>query len=90
MRNIADSVPSISSFLGYTNEVDSDIYIYIEREKQRDRDRERHVDTFHGSKGDFLVSCAVTSFKIRNHYIVANLTVVVHSAEDCCASSMRL
>ena len=36
------------------------------------------------------VSCAVTSFKIRNHYIVANLTVVVHSAEDCCASSMKL
>ena len=27
---------------------------------------------------------------IRNHYIVANLTVVVHSAEDCCASSMKL
>ena len=49
-----------------------------------------HVDTFHGSKGDFLVSCAVTSCKIRNHYIVANLTVVVHSAEDCCASSMKL
>ena len=32
-----------------------------------------HVDTFHGSKGDLLVSCAVTSCKIRNHYIVANL-----------------
>ena len=49
-----------------------------------------HVDTFHGSKGDFRVSCAVTSFKIGNHYIVANFTVVVHSAEDCCASSMKL
>ena len=32
----------------------------------------------------------MTSCKIRNHYIVANLTVVVHSAEDCCASSMKL
>ena len=30
------------------------------------------------------------SFKIRNHYIVANLTIVVHSAKDCCASSMKL
>ena len=49
-----------------------------------------HVDTFHGNKGDFLVSCAVTSCKIRNHYIVANLTVVVHSVEDCCASRMKL
>ena len=49
-----------------------------------------HVDTFYGSKGDFPVSCAVRPCKIRNHYIVANLTVVVHSAEDCCASSMKL
>ena len=32
----------------------------------------------------------LTSFKIRNHYIVANLTVVVYLAEDCCASSMKL
>ena len=46
------------------------IYIYIYRQRVK-------------SKGDFPVSCAVTSFKIRNHYIVANLTVVVHSAEDC-------
>ena len=32
----------------------------------------------------------VTLFKKRNHYIVANLIVVVHEAEDCCASSMKL
>ena len=31
----------------------------------------------------------MTSFKIKNHYIVANLTVVVHLAEDCCASSIK-
>ena len=37
----------------------------------------------------FSSTCVVTSFKIRNHYIVANLTVAVHSAEDCCASSMK-
>ena len=49
-----------------------------------------HVDIFHGSKGDFLVTWVVMSFKIWHHYIVANLTVVVHSAEDCCASSMKL
>ena len=49
-----------------------------------------HVDTFHGSKGNFPVSCAMMSFKIRNHYTVANLVVAVHSAEDCCASSMKL
>ena len=49
-----------------------------------------HVDTFHGSKGDFPASCVVTSLKIRNHYIVANLTSVVLSAEDCCISSMKL
>ena len=49
-----------------------------------------HVNTFNGSKRDFPVTCVVTSFKIWNHYIVANLTVVVHSAEDCCASSMKL
>ena len=49
-----------------------------------------HVDTFHGSKEDFPVTCVVTSFKIRNHYIVANLTVAVHSAEACFASSMKL
>ena len=49
-----------------------------------------HVDTFHRSKWDFPVTCVVTSFKIRNHYIVANLTVAVHSAEDCCATSMKL
>ena len=47
-----------------------------------------HVDTLHGSKGDFPASCAVTSRK--NETIVANLTVVVLSAEDCCASSMKL
>ena len=49
-----------------------------------------HVDTFHGSKGDFPVSCAVTSFKIRNHYLVVSLIVAVHLAEDCCTSSMKL
>ena len=50
-----------------------------------------YVDIFHGSKGDFPVaSCSVTSLKMRNHYIAANLTVVVLSAEDCCASSMEL
>ena len=49
-----------------------------------------HVDTFHGSKGDFTVSCAATSFKIQNHYFVANLTDVVHLVEDCCASHMKL
>ena len=49
-----------------------------------------HMDTLHGSKGDFPASLAVTSLKIPNHYIVANLTVVVLSAEDCCASSMKL
>ena len=48
------------------------------------------VNTFDGSKGDFPVSCAVTSFKIRNHYVVATLVAVVDSAEDCCASSMKL
>ena len=35
------------------------------------------------------VSCAVTSFKVRNHYIVVNLIVAVHSAEDYCPSSMK-
>ena len=49
-----------------------------------------HVDIFHGSKGDFPVTCVVTSFKIQNHYIVANLTVAVYLAEDCCTSSMKL
>ena len=49
-----------------------------------------HVDTFHGSKGDFPITCVVTSFKTGNHYIVASLTFVVHSAEDCCTSSMKL
>ena len=48
------------------------------------------VDTFHWSKGNFPVICAMTSFKIRNHYLVANLTVQVHSAEDCGASGMKL
>ena len=48
-----------------------------------------HVDTFHGSKEHFRVTCVVTSFKIQNHYIVANLTVVVHSTEDYCLSSMK-
>ena len=37
-----------------------------------------HVHTFHGSKGDFFATCAVTSFNLRNHYIVANLNVAVH------------
>ena len=41
-----------------------------------------HVGTFHGSKRDFPVTCVATSFKIRKHYIVANLTVVVHLAQD--------
>ena len=27
------------------------------------------VDTFHSNKEDFPVACAVTSYKIRNHYI---------------------
>ena len=45
-----------------------------------------HMNTFQESKGDF----PVLVFKIRNHYIVANLTVAVHSAEDCCASSIKL
>ena len=49
-----------------------------------------HMDAFHGSKVDFPATCVVTLFKKRNHYIVANLTVVVHEAEDCCASSMKL
>ena len=49
-----------------------------------------HVDTFYGSKGDFHVSCAVTSFIIRSDYIVVNLIVVVHSTETCCANSMKL
>ena len=40
-----------------------------------------HVDTFHGSKGDFPVTCAVTSFKIRNLYIVVILAVIVHLPE---------
>ena len=42
-----------------------------------------------GSNGGFPVTCVVTPFKIGNHYIVANLTIVVHSAEDYCASSMK-
>ena len=49
-----------------------------------------HVDTFHGSKGDFSITCVLTSFETGNHYIVASLTFVVHSAEDCCTSSMKL
>ena len=49
-----------------------------------------HADTVHGSKGDFYEPRAVTLFEKRNHYIVANLIVVVYSAEDCCASSMKL
>ena len=49
-----------------------------------------HVDTFHGSKGDFpAASYVVASLKIWNNYIVANLSVKVLSAEDCCASSMK-
>ena len=36
-----------------------------------------HVDTFHGSKEAFPLTCFVTSFKIRNHYIVVNLTIVI-------------
>ena len=27
------------------------------------------VDTFHSNEEDFPVACAVTSYKIRNHYI---------------------
>ena len=49
-----------------------------------------HADTAHGSKGDFYAPRAVTPFEKRNQYIVANLIVVVHSSEDCCASSMKL
>ena len=49
-----------------------------------------HVDTFYGSKGDFPAFCAMMSFKIRNHYIVENMTIVVLSAENCCAGSMKL
>ena len=49
-----------------------------------------HGETFHGSKGDSLVSCAVTLFKTRSHDIVVNLIVVVHLVEDCCESSMKL
>ena len=49
-----------------------------------------HVDPFHVSKGEFPVICDVTSFKIRNNYIVANMTVVVHLAEDCCGGSIKL
>ena len=49
-----------------------------------------HVDTFRRTKDDFAVSCAVRSFKIRSHYIAVNLIVVAHSAEDCCASRMKL
>ena len=48
---------------------------------------------YHYSRGylsDFLASYAVTSLKIRYHYIAANLIVVVLSAEDCLASSMKL
>ena len=40
-----------------------------------------HADTVHGSTGDFYAPRAVTPFEKRNHYIVANLIVVVHSAE---------
>ena len=32
----------------------------------------------------------MTALKIINHYIVANLTGAVYSAEDCCASSLKL
>ena len=39
------------------------------------------MDTFHGSKGDFPVTCAVTSFKIRNLYILVILAVIVHLPE---------
>ena len=49
-----------------------------------------HVNTLHGSKGDFPASCAVTSLKIKSNYIVANLTVAVLSADNCSASSMKL
>ena len=49
-----------------------------------------HMDTFHGGKGDFRVTCPVTSFKIRNHYIVVDLTVVVYWVEDYCASRTKL
>ena len=33
------------------------------------------MDAFHRSKGDFPITCAVTSFKIRIHYVVGNLTL---------------
>ena len=48
--------------------------------------------SFTGVKGIFLLHhlLCVTSLKLRNHYIAANLTVVVLSAEDCCTSSMKL
>ena len=39
------------------------------------------TDTFQGSKGDFPITCVVASFKIRSHYIKANLTLVVYAAE---------
>ena len=39
------------------------------------------TDTFQGNKGNFPITCVVTSFKIRSHYIKANLTVVVYAAE---------
>ena len=29
------------------------------------------------SKGDFPITCAVTLFKTRNHYVVGNLTVFI-------------
>ena len=49
-----------------------------------------YVDTFHWSKENFPVICVVTSFKIRSHYIVVNLLVEVHLAEDFSVSSMKL
>ena len=49
-----------------------------------------YVDTIHCSKGKFPVTCVITSFKIRSRYIVANLLVEVHLAEDFSVSSMKL
>ena len=44
---------------------------------------------FTGLKGIFL-HFPVRSLKKQNHFIVANLTLVVLLAEDCCANSMKL
>ena len=47
------------------------------------------MDTLHRNEVDSCVPSTMTSFKKLNHYVKI-LIVAAHSAEDCCASKIKL